>query len=117
MLATIREIEAGPGDEVTYRRCDQRLAPFGKTRHAGCDVHGDAPRLLASNAFHLARVQAGPDPDPEWREPVLDAEGASNRARRPIERGEEAVARCVDLLAGESVELPPDDCVMLLDEP
>ena len=78
----------------------------GEARHSRRDVHRDAPRLLASNPLHLARVDAGTDLNAQRRERVLDAKRAANRPCRPVEDGEEAVSGSVDLLARVSGRAP-----------
>ena len=61
-------------------------------RHAGADVDGDAADVVADQ-LALARVEAGADLEPERADGVADRAGAADRAGRPVEGREEAVAR------------------------
>ena len=83
----------------------------GHGEQASRDVDGDAADLLAGR-LHLARVQAGADPQPE----PVDGRHGGGRAAHPVGRGlegrEEAVARGVDLPAAVPLQLAPDGLVV-----
>ena len=67
-------------------------------------------------ALHLARVDAGPDVEPERPEGVPDLDGTADRAGRPVERGQEAVPGGVELLPGEASERTADRRVVLVEQ-
>ena len=79
-------------------------------------MHGDAARLLTGGSLHFARMHTGADLELELAQRIAYGEPAPNRARRPVEEREEAVARCVDLLAVETVELGANRRVVLGEE-
>ena len=61
-------------------------------------------------------MQAGPDRDPEVRHGRTRGQGATDRPRRPIEQGEEAVARRHDLAATVGVDDAADPLVVFQQE-
>jgi hypothetical protein len=60
-------------------------------------------------------VQTGADLEAHLAQ-GYDGTGAADSARGPVERGEEAVAGRIDLVAAETVELLPDRLVMALQQ-
>ena len=95
----------------SYTVADTSTSPARRGGDARADVDGDSGNLVAEQ-LALARVQAGAELEPEVAGAVPDGERAPNRARRPVERGEEAVAGGVDLAAAEPLELATDGGVV-----
>ena len=81
----------------------------------GADHHRQATDLPIDR-LDLAGVHADADVDPERRHRRYDRRRAPDRARWPVERGEEPVPRRVDLHAAVPGELTPDASVVLLDQ-
>src|SRR4029079_8236381 len=95
------------GDEVLDRLRDEDLPRLGLRRHPSPDRDGD-PRDLAVQDLALAGVESGPNlqADPFYRLP--DRRGAPDRARRPVEAREEAVAGRVELRSPKPRKLLAD---------
>src|SRR5205823_12374200 len=89
--STIYEAQARARDQVLHGAGDEDLAGRGARRHPGPDVDGNAPHIVA-HQLALARVQPGPDLDPERADAFANGAGAADRARRSVKRREEAVA-------------------------
>src|SRR5882724_10673050 len=89
--ATIHEAQARAGDQILHGAGDEDLAGRGARRHPSPDVDGNAPHIVA-HQLALARVQPGPDLDPERADAFANGAGAADRARRSVKRREEAVA-------------------------
>src|SRR5919197_928590 len=98
VLAALLEGDPGAGDEVAYRARDEHLARFRERRDA------------------LAGVEARTQLDAEPPDRLLDRVGGADRPRRPVECGEEAVPRGVDLLPAEPDELDPNGLVVRLEQ-
>jgi hypothetical protein len=60
--------------------------------------------VVRLDQFALSRVQTGTHLEPEIAHAFADRAGTANRAGRPVERGEEAVAVGVELAATETKE-------------
>jgi hypothetical protein len=78
-------------------------------------VHRD-PADFAVDNLALAGVKAGADVEPELVEGGSDRTGTADSPRRPVERGEEAVAGGVELRAPEAGELSANSRVVALQE-
>src|SRR5262249_61859438 len=100
---------------VADRRGDEPLVRLGQRGDAGAGVHRDAG-ALPPEQLAPPRVQARPDLDPEGLDRVANRHAAADRARRPVERGEEPVAGRVDLPAAEAVKLAADRRVVALEQ-
>ncbi len=74
------------------------------------------PSDLAVDHLHLARVDPRSNLDPEGEDGGPDRAGAVDRTRRPVERGEEAVAGRVHLRPLVAGELPSYARVVRLDQ-
>src|SRR5262245_20842291 len=94
--AAFLERQSGAGHEVADRLRDQHLARARKTGDARADVHGDSGNVVPYE-LAFAGVQAAAHLKAERAYRIADRAGTANRARRPVEGGEEAVARGVDL--------------------
>src|SRR5215471_5069134 len=94
--ALFLERQSGAGHEVAHRLRNQHFARRRKTSDARADVHRDPGNVVA---YELAfpGVQATAHVKTERAHRIADRTGATNRTRRPIEGGEEAVTRGVDL--------------------
>src|SRR5918999_5304725 len=101
VLPTVLEFQGRPGDEVTDGRRNQDLGALGQCGDPGSDVHADASDRVPG-PLHLASVQTGPDLDAEVADGVSGRQSASDGPDGTVERGQEAIARRVDLPAPES---------------
>ena len=115
MLSAVHEGEAGAGDQVARRCADEHLAGRGQGGDKRSEVDRDPPHD-AVDALHLARVDSHADAKPEVREALVDRMSAADRAGRPVEEGEDAVADGVDLLAAVSGELEAHELELALQE-
>src|SRR6266511_3454042 len=113
--AAIAEPNAGPRDEVLDRARDEHFTRRRFGRHSRSDMHGD-PSDLAVHDLALARVEPSANLQPEVSHGVTDRACAPDRARRPVEAGEEAISCRVDLAARKPDQLPPNALVVLLEE-
>src|SRR2546423_1061407 len=104
VLAALLEGDPGAGDEVAHRARDEHLARPGERRDARAGVDGD-PAHLPVRELALARVQPGAELESEAAHTVADRAGGADRARRPVEGGEEAVAGRVHLAAAVAAKL------------
>ena len=104
MGAAVVEGETGAGDEILDRLRDQHLARSGERRDPCPGVHGDAADLL-SVELTLAGVDSCTDLDSQITNCLAGGHRTADRTRRPVERGQETVARGVDLAATETLEL------------
>ena len=78
----------------------------GERRDARADVHRDAGDVVALQ-LDLAGVEPGAHLDAQRPRRRGDRVRARDRARRPVERGEDVVAARVDLAPAEALELAP----------
>src|SRR5205085_5710494 len=101
------ELEARAGDEVFDRARNEDLARLRLLRDSRADVNGD-PADLAVQPLALACVQAGAYLEPEPLHRLGDRAGTADRAGRPVEGGEKAVARRIEFRAPEANELAAD---------
>src|SRR6187431_2943747 len=115
MRAAVDERDAGPGDQVLDRARHEHLAGAGLRRDPRADVDGDAADLRAHH-LALAGVHAGTQLEPQRPGAFADRLGATDGARRAVERGEETVARGIDLAAAESLELAAGDAVERIED-
>src|SRR6185312_3603533 len=114
--AGVGEHDARARDEVLDRARDEDLAGSGVGGDAGADMQSD-PCDLAVDELALAAVQPGADLEPELGSAGDDRRCAPYRPRGPVEGGEEAVARRVDLPPAEAHELAADERSVALEEP
>src|SRR6478736_328591 len=104
MDASVGERDTRARQEILHRARHDHLARSCECRDSGADVYSHA-RDLATDELALAGVQAGADGEPQLGDRVDSLQRASDRATGPVECGQEAVARCVDLDAVETNEL------------
>src|SRR5262249_2486496 len=98
------EMKSPNRDQVLHcGRCEE-VAHLGVRRDALGDVYGDPSNIVAAD-LDLAGVQSNPDVDSEPPGRVDDVLAASDGARRPVERRQEAVARRLYFAAPEGGEL------------
>ena len=109
--AVLGERDARSGHDLPDRRGDEHLAGSTHRHHAGRRVHHESAGL-ATGRLELAEAHAGTDLDPELAHGLGGRDRAADRVCRALERGEEPVARRVDLPPAEPAELSPDDAVM-----
>lgn len=105
MGGKVREPEPGAGHELLRRTRHEELAFTGERHHPGSDHHRD-PLRLAALVLGLARVDPGPDLDPQLPNLVRDRGRATDRPVGLGERREEAVTRVIFL----SASVPPERC-------
>ena len=89
-------------------------SPGSASAATQADMHGYAADF-AADKFTFAGVEAGAHVEAKFLHRRGDRAGAADRACWPVERGEEAIPSSVDLRPTESRELPPNQCVMLLE--
>src|SRR5687768_12266551 len=99
--AAVLELDPRSHDEVFHRARDQdlvrRSGGHDPSRQGACD-----PADVVAAQLHLAGVQPGPDLDAEPPPDFLaDLAGAADRARRAVERREDAVSRRLDAPAAK----------------
>src|SRR5438105_14601275 len=114
-LSPLLERDPRAGDEVADGARDQHLSRVCLSRDARARVHGD-PTHLAVHQLALTGMEARPQLETEGPDRVSDRARRANRPRRPVEGGEEAVARGVDLATAKPRQLLPDGCVMGLEK-
>ena len=107
-LRTARlEHDPGSGDQVLDRVRGQDLPATSQRADPRRDMDGD-PGDVVADELDLAGVQPGPDLEPLRRDRVADDERGPDRARRPVEGGQEPVTGRLDLAATEPLEGEPD---------
>src|SRR6186713_3345859 len=109
---TLVELDARAGHEVLDRLRDEHLSRLRLRRDPRSDRDRD-PRDLSVQQLAFACVQSGADFESELSHLLGDRARAPDRAGRPVERGEEPVARRVDLLAAETRELAAGELMVL----
>jgi hypothetical protein len=82
---------------------DKHLGGRRERGNPRANVHGDASDL-PGDRLDLAGVHAGTNLDPQFLHGLGDRSRTAHASRRPVECGEEAVARGVDLPATEATE-------------
>ena len=115
MHATLYEAQARVRHQVLHGTGDEHLGGAGGCSDPGADVDGDGSDVVV-HQLALARVEPGPDLDPQRTDPVADGAGATDRPRRAIEGCEEAVRDGVCLTAPMPFEFPPDDPVVRVED-
>ena len=92
-------------DTISRTDAGTSTSPGPRDRHhARRRVHHE-PARLASGRLELAEAHPGADLDPELADGLGGGDRAADRVGRTLERGEEPVARRVDLVAAEPAEL------------
>ena len=105
------KVEARTGYQVLDRAGHQHLACRCLRRHASSDRDGDAGDLVIMK-FALPGVEPGTYLEAKVSHPLGDDLGAPNRPRRPVERGKEAIAGGIALLASKPRELAAYEIVV-----
>lgn len=112
--SSIFKRQTGSGDEISDCGGDEHLSCVGQTCHAGTDVHTD-PRDIITDLLDLARMDAGPEFEPELADFPNDRLGALNGSGGTIERGKKAVAPGAHLDTAVASQVRSDDLVMILE--
>jgi len=107
----VGELDPRPGDEVLDRAGDEDLTGTCRIGHACPDVDRDTAQIVAEK-LALSGMQAGAHIEAEWGDALPNRFGALNRARWPVEGGDESVARIANLAASVTFELAAHDCVV-----
>ena len=115
MEPSVLEVDPRSGHEILHGARHHDLAALRDRRDPGARMHGN-PGDLAVRDLAFPGMQARTDGDAQLSDTVDDGAGATDRACRPVEDGEKAVAGGVDLAAAESRQLAPDDRVMTLQQ-
>src|SRR6266545_3335853 len=113
--AAVLERDLRACDQVFDGARDENLAGLCLRGNARSDGNRDSARLLP-HQLALPRVKAGPNLEPERAHILHQRTRTLDRPARTVERGEEAVARSVDLLAVELPQPAPNESVMLLEQ-
>src|SRR5829696_1681342 len=114
MRTALLEVDPGADDEFADGARDQDLAGAGERRHARADVHRHAGHVVAHD-LDLAGVDARANLEPQLSGAVAGLARAPDRARRPVEGGEEAVPERLDLVTLECAQGLADDRVVRRD--
>ena len=104
MDTSVSKPQTRTGDQVLDRAGDNHLAGPCLRSHPRPDVHGD-PAEAVANHLALPCVQARSNRDPEVLDGIPNRARAPYRPRRPVERGEEAVASNIGLVSTKPLEL------------
>src|SRR4051794_31074738 len=110
---TILKDEASAGNQVLDSARDEYFAGLGKRQHARCRVHGHPAHSRAA-PFDFTCVATHSDTKAQRRHRGMHLLTALHRARRAIERGEEAVAGGIHLLAAESSKERANHAIVFL---
>src|SRR5271170_7116077 len=102
--ATVTETQTGARHQVLHRARHQNLVCVGERSDARADVHRYAADIVADH-FALPRMQPGADSDAKRLDFLRYRASAAYAARRPVEGGENAVARALHLIAAEAREV------------
>ena len=113
--AAVVELDPGAHDEILDGGGHEDLSRRGQRRDPGADVDGDAADI-GPVELDLARVEAGPDLQPQVSDSGDDRLRAANRTSRTVERREESVASRNDLPSTEPLELVACDRVMAVEQ-
>src|SRR5215217_8751114 len=113
--ATILEDEPGSGHQVLDGLRHEHLPWRRSGTHARSDVHGYAADVVPGQ-LALAGVQSRPQLEPERAHPVAQVGSAADRAARPVESRQEAVAEGLHLAPSVAVQARADEPVVLLHE-
>src|ERR1043165_5870630 len=113
--APFAEAETRARDEVFDRAGDEHLPRLRLLRDTSSDVYCD-PANLAVHQLALTGMQACANLQAELAHALADRAGAANRARRPVEPREEAVAGDVELGAAKTEELTADQRMVALEK-
>ena len=95
LAPAVLEADVRADDKVAHGPGHEHLGGLGQVGDAGADVDRDAGEVIAGE-LALAGVQPGADVELERAGGVHGGERAADRARRPVERGEHAVAGAAD---------------------
>ena len=91
MRATVHERDARAGDEVRHRARDQHFAEVRDPAYRACAIECDAGDATLRREIALPGVQAERSRAAEAWASAGERAGATDRARRAVERGEETV--------------------------
>jgi hypothetical protein len=106
VFAAVLEREAGTSDQVSDRAGDEDFIGVSCGGDASGDMDGETCEVVAAHVA-LTRVKSHPDIDAQVVCGFGDLAGAANGPCGAVKGGDEAVARCFDLVASKSSELFP----------
>jgi hypothetical protein len=112
VFPAVGECDPGACNEVSYGRGNKNFSGVRKSSDPRADVHGDAADVAVVAQFELASVNTGADLDTETSHRGSNRSGAFDCAGRTVERGEHAVARCLDLTSAVAIDLPAREVVV-----
>ena len=95
---------------------DTSTSPAPASEATRAPVCTAIPRTWSPAQLALARVQARAHLEPDALHVVDDRARAADRAGRPVEGREEAVARGVDLTPSEAFQISADDLVVTVEQ-
>src|SRR5262249_39540859 len=115
VLAAVGEVDPGADDEVLDGAGDEHLTRLRERADARADVDREPADVIADR-LALAGVQAGAQLEPQSLQLVANRERAADRARRTVERREEAVAKRLHRPAAVTHELVATERVVALEQ-
>src|SRR5829696_6146950 len=115
MGAALLEVDPGADDELADRARDQDLAGAGERGHPRADVHRHAGHVAAHD-LDLAGVDASANLDPQLSGAVAGLARAPDRARGPVEGGQEPVPERLYLVTLVGPQGLADDRVVRRDQ-
>ncbi len=107
VFAPVSKVQPGAGDEILDGSGHENLIGSGERCDPRADVDGDAAEIVADH-FAFAGVKSGADLDAQRPGVGGNGDGATDAARRPVERGQKPVAGRLDFAAPETVEITPN---------
>src|SRR5262249_22592349 len=115
VLALVLEPEARTDDETPHRLTHQHLTGGRQVTHPLGDAHRQAAEVIATH-FDLAGVHPGPQLEAQILRTGDDLGRAPQCPSGGIERGQKAIAGCLNLLSPVTGERSPDHGVMAIGE-
>ncbi len=113
VCATVLKRNAGSVHEILDCARHEHLTCLRKGSDPRPDVDGDSTDVVAPQ-FALASVQTTPNVDAQLRHSLGERGGASERAGRPVERGQKSIAGVFDFAALETSDLGPGELIVSL---
>src|SRR5262249_46626592 len=112
---TIDEAQARARHQILHGAGNEDLGGCGGRHYPGSDVHGDPPHVVP-HQLTLARVEPGPDLDPQGADPIADGAGATDCPRGAVEGRKEAVPHRPDFSTPMPFEFPSDNRMVRVEE-
>ena len=111
--SSLHELDPRAGDEIPHGRRHQHLARRRQGGHACADVHGDPADALLEE-LDLTGVNPSADLEPFLGSGCDDRLCAADRARRAVERRQEAVTGPIDLPPAVLLDMATHESVVAL---